>query len=72
MDNREADPLLTMVASDEHGLAEHVTVHRVDDGGARVGGLLRRRRHRDVELDVERVELERVVVVRSRPAPGPM
>src|SRR5439155_4344531 len=60
---------LAMEARDENGFAEHVTVHRVDDGGARCGGFLGSAL-RHVELRVERVQLERVVMVRTRRRAG--
>src|SRR2546422_227224 len=51
-----------MEAGDEDGLAKDVAVHRVDDGRPRGGGFLRRALWH-VDLRVQRVELERVVVI---------
>src|SRR2546429_490904 len=51
-----------MESRDQDGFAEHVTVHGVDDSGARGGGFLRRAL-RNLELRVERVQLERVVMI---------
>ena len=53
-----------MEARNEDGFAEHVAVHRVDDGGAGVGRL-RRHALRHVQLDVERVQLQRLMVIRA-------
>src|SRR5262245_51636113 len=52
-----------MKTRDQDRLAEHVTVHRIDDSRARRRCLLRRTL-RNVELGVEGVELEGVVMVR--------
>src|SRR5258708_4143652 len=62
-----ADPTRTalpMEACDEDRLPEHVTVHGVDHCHTGICGFLRRAL-RDIELRVERIELERVVMVRT-------
>src|SRR5437764_8539594 len=56
---------LAMKARDKHRLAENVTIHRIDDRSAG-GRRFLRRALRHVEFDVERVQLERVVVIRTR------
>ena len=58
-----------MEAPDQNSFPQYVTVHRADDRHARIGGLLRRTL-RDLEFHIERVQFERVVMVRTRRRAG--
>jgi len=53
-----------MESRDEDGLSKHMSVHRVHNRGSR-GCRFLRGALRNIELRIERVELERVVMVRT-------
>src|SRR5258706_6947167 len=65
---------LLMEAGNKHGFADNMAVHSVNDLVAKIDDCLSRRaggRLRDIELRVERIQFERVVVIRSCRRPWP-
>ena len=66
--------LLAMEPADQHRLADYMSIHRVHDRVPRLGRDRSRNltlRLWDVELGIERVKLERVVVIRTGRGPWP-
>ena len=69
--NRNSELLnqLLMEACDQNGLAEDMTIHRIEHRVPRIGSLLRRSL-RYINFRIEGIQLECVVVIRSRRSAG--